>query len=157
MATTTSTFSRDSNRVPIWTNGIVAIKSMTLDGGTVNDPGDQNGTGNPATLYTVTGDVAVRVFATCSTLLAGDTATLEVGITGNTAVLLAQTTATDIDAAEVWIDTSPGTVQALPGQQVLTSGTDIIQTVGTADITSGVLAYYCLWTPLSSDGDVVAA
>lgn len=157
MARIASTFNRDGNHVPIWTNGLVESKSMTFDGGTTNDPGDFNGTGNPADLFTVTGDVLVRVFGVCSTDLVGANATVEVGITGNTATLLAQTTGTNIDAAEVWIDSSPATVEALPAQNILTNGTDIIQTVATADVTAGVIVYYCLWTPLSSNGNVVAA
>lgn len=157
MAQIISSFSRDANGVPITTNGIVVSKSMTFAGGTTNDPGDYDGTGNPATLFTVTGDVLVRIFAVCSVNLAGAGATIEVGITGNTAGLIAQTTATDIDAGHVWIDTAPATIEALPAQQILTNGTDIIQTVATANITAGALTYYCLWTNLSSDGNVVAA
>jgi hypothetical protein len=157
MAQILSSFSRDANGVPIWTNGITVSKSMTLAGGTTNDPGDYDGTGNPATLFTVTGDVLVRIFAVCSVNLAGASATIEVGITGNTAGLIAQTTATDIDAGTVWIDTAPATVESLPAQQIMTNGTDIIQTVATANITAGALTYYCLWTPLSSDGNVVSA
>jgi len=33
----------------------------------------------------------------------------------------------------------------------------IIQTVGTANITSGVIRYIALWYPLSADGKVVPA
>lgn len=152
-----SRFRRDANGIPIWSEGLTESKSMTFAGGTANDVGDYDGTGNPATLFTVTGDVIARVFAVCSVDLAGANATLEVGITDNTAALIAQSTATDIDAGEVWVDTTPATIQAVPASQILTGGTDIIQTVGTANITAGVLTYYCLWTPLSEDGNVVAA
>jgi hypothetical protein len=132
-------------------------KSMTLAGGTTNDPGDFDGTGNPATLFTVTGNVVATVFGVCTVNLAGAGATLEVGIAGNTAALIAQSTATDIDAGTVWIDATPATIQALPSSQIIANGTDIIQTAGTANITAGAITYYCFWRPLSSTGNVIAA
>ncbi len=151
-------YDRDANGVPITTHGVKVSKSMTLAGGTANDPGDSAGTGNPATLFTVTGEVLVRIFATCQTaLVSAGGGTIEVGITGNTAALIAQTTAANILINTVWIDATPGTIQALPSDQVLTNGTDIIQTIATADVTAGVLTYYCFWSPLSSTGNVVAA
>ncbi len=157
MATSTN-LQRDASFAPIYGNhAFVTSKSMAFAGGTENDPGDYDGTGNPATLFTVTGTVLVTVFGVCSEDLVGNTATVEVGITGNTAALLAQTTATDIDNGEVWIDTAPATVEALPSTYILTGGTDIIQTVGTANITDGTITYYCLWRPLSSGASVVAA
>lgn len=141
--------------MPLWN---VATKTATFAGGTTNARGDLTGTGNPATLFTVTGTVLVVVFGHCTTLLAGATATLEVGVVGNTAAIIAQTTATDIDAEEVWRDTGPSLgVETLNDPQVIVGGADIIETVGTADITAGVITYYCLWMALSSDGAVAAA
>lgn len=150
MAQITSTFRRDANNVPIWIDGIVVTKTITYA-----SPG--SGDTGATTLFTVTGDVKVTVFAVCSTDLTGDTATIEVGIAGNTAALIAQTTATSIDAAEVWTTATPATVRAVPGAFILTNGTDITQTIATAAITAGKLTFYCLWTPLSDDGNVVAA
>ena len=150
-------YRRDANGVPITTYGIIVSKSMTLAGGTTNDPGDYDGTGNPATLFTVTGEVVAQVFATCQTaLVSAGGGTISVGISGNTAALIALTTAADILINTVWIDTTPGTIQALPSAQVFTNGTDIIQTIATANVTAGVLTYYCLWAPLSSTGNIVA-
>ena len=157
MAQIDGAFSRDANGVPITTDGIVVSKSMTFDGATTNDPGDYDGTGNPATLFTVTGDVLAHVFGVCTTLLAGGSATLEVGVASGTALLIAQTTATDIDANEVWIDTAPALVEAMPSTFVIPQGQDIIQTVGTANITAGVITYYAIWRPLNSTGNLVAA
>jgi len=81
------------------------------------------------------------------------------GATGalNIASLIAQTTATDIDANEVWIDTAPATVEALPGDKILTNGTDIIQTVATDTVTAGAITFYCIWTPLSSSANITSA
>jgi hypothetical protein len=157
MATTTSSMWRDANRVSVQGLGFLVTKTMTFDGGTTNDPGDFNGTGNPATLFTVTGDVLCSVFAQCSVNLVGDTATVEVGVANNTAALIPQTTGTDIDAGEVWLTIAPGVgVMALPsGSLFVNTGANIIQTVGTANITAGVITYYCIWRPLSTNGSVV--
>jgi len=157
MTITSGSFSRDANGVPITTNGIIVSKTMTFDGGTTNDPGDFNGTGNPATLFTVTGDILVHVFGVCTTLLAGASATVEIGVAGETNGLIAQTTATDIDAGEVWVDAVPGFTQAMPGTIIIPSGKDIIQTVGTANITAGVITYYAIWRPLSTTGSLISA
>lgn len=152
----TLTLPTDGNdRVVPGNYAFMANKDMTFDGGTTNDPGDEDGTGNPATLFTVTGLILVALWARCSTDLAGATATLEVGVTGDTASLIAQTTATDIDDGDKWVDSTPSAVQPLPAMQ-LVSG-DIIQTVATANITAGALAYELFWRPYSSDGNLVAA
>jgi len=151
---------RDANSIPIQGMSMVETKVMTLAGGTTDDPGDYDGTGNPATLFTVTGEVLLVVFGSCDTNLAGDSATIEVGFSGNTAALIAQTTATDIDDGDVWLDATPGVGGEALGSSavfVVNDGADVIQTVATANITAGVLNYFCLWRPLSSDGNVVAA
>ena len=101
---------RDPNRVPFTSldSFNVAIAAPTaFTGGTVNTRGDDGGTLDPLTLFTVTGDVLVGIYGVCTTLLAGATATLSVGVAGNTAGLIALTTATDIDANEIWLDTTP--------------------------------------------------
>lgn len=135
--------------------GIQVKKTITFDGGTPNAIGDFDGSGNPATVFTVTGEVMLKVFGHCTTLLDGASATLELGIAGNTAALIAQTTATDVDADEIWIDTAPSTVETLPNYSVLVNGTDVILTVATANITSGVIDFYGYYVPISSDGRVV--
>ena len=135
--------------------GIRVKKTITFDGGTPNAIGDYDGSGNPATVFTITGEVMLKVFGHCTTLLAGATATLEVGIAGNTAALIAQTTSTDVDVNEIWIDAAPATVEALPSYSVLVNGTDVILTVATENITSGVIDFYGYYVPISSDGRVV--
>lgn len=145
-------FILDANGNPVSYNGHLVTKKTIAYTGAAN-LGAQGAT----TLFTVTGDVIATIFAVCSENLAGATATIEAGISGNTAALLAQSTATDIDAGEVWIDTGPATIEAVPADKILTNGTDIIQTIATADITDGTLTYYCLWVPLTSGSTVVAA
>lgn len=145
---TTSAFPRDANHVPITGNGILASpKAITYAALTTGATG-------ATTLFTVIGTVALRIFAVCSADLTGS-GTIEVGIAGNTASLIAQTTGTTIDNGEIWLDTSPATVEALPGQFIVKS--DVIQTIAGSTLDSGTLTYYCLFTPVSTDGDVIVS
>lgn len=148
-----ATFPRDGNGVPIWTEGLIASKAITYAAATTGAIG-------AATLFTVTGCVAVRVFAVCGdTITSGGVPTLEVGISGATAVVIAQIAdATGIATDEIWLDATPTTkVEPMPSRLVIGAGQDIIQTIGTATLTGGSLTYYCVWAPISSDGDIVAA
>jgi hypothetical protein len=112
------------------------------------------------TLFTVTGDVMVQLFGVCQTALtSGGAATVEVGITGNTAALIAQTAFDDVDQYETWQDAAP---EANPGNVdaamadffVIANGADVILTVATADLTAGVIDFDAFWCPLSTDGSV---
>ena len=115
------------------------------------------------TIFTVTGDVMVQVFGLCQTLLnSGGAATIELGISGNTAALIAQTTATNLDQYETWQDNNP---EANPGDVatafgswfVIANGADIILTIASADLTAGEVDFHAFWRPLSLDGNLVAA
>ena len=104
------------------------------------------------TLFTVTDNCLVSVFGVCDTNLAG-AGTIEVGVTGNTAGLIAQIAdAEDLDDGDNWVDATPEVgLSALPAAQILNDGNDIILTIGTTAITAGVVDFYCLWRPLNSD------
>ena len=132
-------------------------KSITFAGGTTNGIGDFNGTGNPFSLFKVTGNVIMKVIGICTTTLVGTSATLEMGITGSTASIIAQTTATAIDVGEIWHDATPDSGVELASvmiENIVANGADIIGTVATADITAGVIEFICLWKPLT-DGSLV--
>ena len=148
----TSALRRDANATAIQDPaGMLVNKTITYAAATTGATG-------ASTLFTVTGDVIVSVFAVCSSdLTSGGAATIEVGIAGNTAAIIAQTTATGIDSGEIWKDDAPATVETLPTEYILTGGADVIQTIATDTITGGVLKYYCFWRPLSEDANVVAA
>ena len=124
---------------------------------------DDAGAQGAFTIFTVTGDVMMRVFGICQTLLnSGGAATVELGIAGNTAALIVQTTATDVDAYETWQDVgpeaNPGDVAAAMAKNfVIANGADVILTVATADLTAGEVDFHAFWMPLSTDGNVVAA
>jgi len=122
------------------------IKTVTFDG-----TAGKGAIGTVA-IATVTGSVLLTYLtARCKTLLTGATATVELGSTGNTAALIALTTATDIDADEFWQDATPE-LRVSPAVVDKCVATDIILTVATAAVATGVIEFVILWTPLSSDG-----
>ena len=117
----------------------------------------ENLTGNAAahTLFTVTGNVIATVFGICDTNLSTG-ATIEVGVASNTASIIAQVAdSNSLDDGMIWVDATPAVgAETLPEPRILNDGTDIILTIGTADLTAGVVDFYCLYRPLSSDGAV---
>ena len=115
------------------------------------------------TLFTVTGDVIVKILAVCKeTVTTSDAVTLEVGVSGNTAALIAQIAdATDLAANEVWLDASPGTtLEAIPSGVhwgfAISNGQNIILTPS-GTFTAGIIDFYVSWKPLSVDGKVETA
>ncbi|GAH46928.1 unnamed protein product [marine sediment metagenome] len=122
------------------------------------------GTGNVGTfaLFTVTGSVIVRIIAECTdTLVEGvGGGTIEIGITGDTATIIAQTVCTTIAANEIWHDaTSDADIEALSvmADFIIVNGMDIFATIAGQNVTDGTLVFHCFWTPLGSTGNVVAA
>ena len=107
------------------------------------------------TVARVTGRVLVTNMGIyCSTSLAGATATISLGTAGQTAAIIAATTATDIDSGDWWQDMSPA-------QQTDTAIKDTLLDAGglqyeplVADITGGTLNLYLFWLPLSIDGNL---
>ena len=132
---------------------VAVCRPTAFDGATANSRGDKDGTDAAHTLFTVTGDVFVRLWGVCTVDLAGATATVSVGVTGNTAGLIALETATEIDATGLYVSATQviGTVavSSIPGPFVIANGLDIIETVATADVTSGNIYYICLWRPVT--------
>lgn len=135
-------------------------------GGTANSHGDHDGTADPYTLFKVDGDVIVSDFwGVCNVAVvsASDTGTLEVGVTGNTAKLLAQTTAGSgtIVAGDVLVDagSEPGVdVNAFSGaKHYLSNGADIIETLATNNMNSGQVDWYIVWAPAEPGAKISAA
>ena len=130
-------------------SGVVTAMSATALAG---------GTDAQVPLFTVTGPVAVRLLAVCSTNLAGASATLAAGTVATTGGLIAQSTATDIDANEIWHDATPDAsieLSSVLTEKIVTD--DIILTVGTAAITSGAMDFVLSWRPLSDNAEVIPA
>ena len=123
------------------------VKTITFDGTTFGDVGTD-------TIATVTGRVLLlHQSAWCTTDLAGATATVELGTAGNTAELIAQTTATDIDAGDLWRSATPD-VGAGPAIVNNVVGANIILTTATAAVTAGVIEFAFYWLPLSTNGNL---
>jgi hypothetical protein len=101
---------------------------------------DDTGAVGTYTLYTVTGDVYVQVTGLCQVAVVG-AGTIEVGIAGNTAILIPQTTGADLDQYETWQDAvpevNPGPVTLEVRTFQLANGADIIFTIGGAVLTAG--------------------
>lgn len=144
----TGAYKRDENFVPITTMGFQTSKTITYAAGTTGAVG-------ATTLFTVTGTVSVNVFAICSADLTG-TGTIEVGVSGSTAALCSQQSATAIDNHEVWHNGNIAIAHNVALNQHIVDQ-NVIQTIGTNTVTGGTLTFYCMWTPLSDDGKVVAA
>lgn len=150
MSIISSAYSRDANGVPITNLGLLVSKTITYVAGTTGAVGT-------TTLFTVTGHVALNVYALCtSDLTSGGGATIEVGTATSTAALCNQVVATTIDNHEVYSNSSLGVGASVAGHSHVVNE-NIIQTIATTTISGGVLTYYCGWVPLSSDGNVVAA
>lgn len=124
------------------------IKTLTF----ANDTGT-------VTLFTVTGDVIVRIIPICKTNVASAAAAnIEMGVSGDTNAMIASTLATDIDANNIWISAGPNSnieAESTVRRYIISNGDDIILTLS-AQVDSGVIAFVCKWEPLSADGMVAA-
>jgi hypothetical protein len=149
MTSTQSTFARDANAVPITGLGLVESKTITYVAGTT-------GAVATTTLFTVTGIVALNVYAICTSSLTGTTGTIEVGTATLTTALANQVTATTITNHKMYSNSTLAVAGSVAGHTHIVNE-NVIQTIATAAITGGVLTYFCGWIPLSSDGNVVAA
>lgn len=132
-----------------------AQKIATLDGGA-----GSGATGTVA-LFTVTGTVIARVIAVCGTgLVSAGAGDIEVGGTGSTAALIANTTATNIDIGEIWHDATPDKgieLSSVGVENIIAEGLNIFATIATGDITAGELTFFVIWKPVSYDGNIVPA
>ena len=109
-------------------------------------------------LFTVSGDIVATVVAVCKANVSGTTGTVEVGVEGSTAGFIAQTSGSQIDVGEIWHDNAPDKkLEAITvaAPKIITS--DIILTIGTANLTAGSIDFHCFWTPIGESGSVEAA
>src|SRR3990167_10517548 len=142
-------------------------RTITFAGATTNAWGDDGGTLDGGVIYTVTGLIFVKLIAACTTLLDSDgAASLAIGITGDTAIFMPAETATQIDAGQIWFNDAANAAYGIIGEEAAAadnlpeyalSGNDIILTVaGGANVTSGVLDFYCQYRPVGSSSSIVA-
>lgn len=118
---------------------------------------DSTGTLN---LFTVTGDVIVKILTVCTVnVVSAAAGNVNVGTAAAPTAILPATVASTLIAREIWHDASPDAeIEALSviSEYFITDGNDIVL-VCSAQIDSGNLTFYCYFTPVSSDGWVVAA
>ncbi len=160
-----SSFYRDANFVPIVTDGLITKKTITFIGATTDAWGNDGGALDGSAIFTVTGVVRARVFGICTTNLGG-AGTHAVGIAGDTAIYLPVEDAGDINSDDFVINNATVTTHPILGEQAAAAdnfpeyalnGQDIIMTIaGAANITSGVIDYYCIWVPWSPAGNIEA-
>ena len=151
---------RDPQNVPLYAlDSFHSEKSVpgAFAGATTNARGDDGGTSDPYTLFSVVGDVLVGVYGVCTVdLVSAGGGTLGLGTTNNTTAFIAATTATAIDANELWMSTTPTIDMPIDSLTfyIVGNGEDIVEVVGTADITAGNIYYNCLWRPLTHGSSV---
>lgn len=157
---------RDANRVPLTGDYPFRTKrTITFAGATTDAWGDDGGALDDSAIFTVTGVVQVKVLGAITTSLTGATATIEVGITGATAIFMPTETATDMDAGQIWLNDAGNATYAIVGEEAAAAdnlpeyilyGNDIILTVKTANVETGVIDFYALWKPISDDASIIA-
>lgn len=156
----------DANGKPIYRGDFPfrSKRTITFAGATTDAWGDDGGALDDSAIFTVTGLVAVKLIADIKTSLTGDTATIEVGIAGATAIFMPTETATQLDAGQIWFNDASNATYGIIGEEAaaadnlpeyLLNGNDIILTVKTADVTAGVIDFYALWSPISDDASIV--
>lgn len=131
-------------------------------GNTGDAHGDKDGSDAAHTLFAVTGDVLIHsVVGVVNSTLTEDAvpggATIEVGVAGNTAKFIAQSTVLDLDDGDVWTDAGAEVgADLIPNTMfVINDGVDIIETTATSDIDTGQIDYYCIWAALENGALVV--
>ena len=128
------------------------------------ESGDMTGMNSGEVLFTVTGDVLMKVGASVDVAVTSTsgTTTMEVGVAGNTAVLCVQD-AVDNTAFAIGDSWSLITAADANGAQLadewllVGNGVDVILTISADDLTAGEVDFYCQYIPLTSGSSVVAA
>lgn len=114
------------------------------------------------TVFTVTGEVLIHaIFGICEDTFTGAGALLELGVSGNTNVFIAQTSAAQLIANELWFDNAPTTTVEqidLTGLSfIVANGQDIQLLISGGNVTAGKVNLYCIWSPLSTSAALVAS
>jgi len=98
-------------------------------------------------IFTATGLVVAQVLGVCTTTLTGDTATIEVGISDNTALFMPTETATQIEEGTLWVNNADNPSYFILGEQeaatdnlpkYLLLNWDILLHITTANVTAGL-------------------
>lgn len=119
-----------------------------------NSPGDVDGTGNPTSLFTVTGDIVGRICAIPSLNLFQNDGHFWIGHEDNVLPLLDLLTKppTPVESDELSIIPSEFT-----SEEYVISNTTIHQIVSGADVVEGSMKYYIVYAGLSTGATVELA
>ncbi len=165
MAQIAESFYLDGNHKPITNLGLITKKTITFAGATADAWGNDGGALDAGAIFTVTGAVKVQMFGICTTNLAGS-GSHSVGITGAVTIFLPTEAGVDINADDFVVNNATTAAYFIWGAEkdaggnfpeYLLNGQDIIMTVTVDDIDSGVIDYYAIWNPISSDGSLADA
>ncbi len=136
--------SRFKNVEALGTNRLTQTITFSNDTGTVN-------------VFTVTGDVLVRIIPVITTDLVPNTsANIRLGVVGDTEAMIVDSDTDGLDARGIWIDQSPDhEIEPIDRirSYIITGGNDVVLTLS-AQVNSGVIEFYCFWSRLSTDGAV---
>jgi hypothetical protein len=111
----------------------------------------------------VTGLCRIRILPVCTANVTvnGTSGTISLGTADDVDVLIAATTATVIDAGELWCSKTDATIdkQILHSEMIdfISNAQDFGYTVGTSNLTGGAITFHYWWEPLDSTGAVAAA
>jgi len=135
----------------------VAHQGITFS---VDVGGDGTGADNEnKELFVVTGTVLAAILGICTTdLTSGGGATISLGSSEDLDFLAAALGFDSLDDGFVWV-TGVADSEVDLGTMVwaIVDDVDLGYNIDTADITGGVMDFYCFWVPISDNGDVVAA
>jgi len=120
------------------------------------------GTGDSAIdkeLFTVTGTVLCAILGICTTdLTSGGAATIELGTSEDTSILAASLGFDSLDDGFAWVTGDADTeVDFATMVWAIVDDVDLGYNIDAADMSDGVIDFYCFWVPISDNGDVVAA
>lgn len=144
-------------------NGVRSVPHTTMTiTGTMTDT--SYGDDDDPVIFTVTGDIICRAFAivNAEVITNNNDGSLELGVTGDTACLLASDVAdnSEFQINDCWtLDQVPETPSAELNDSwvVIPNGLDIMLFIGTNHCTAGVVTFYLEWIPMSADAEVVGA
>lgn len=167
MSSFSASLDLDANGKPIYRGEFPfrTKRTITFTGETADAWGNDGGALDDSAIFTVTGLVQCKLVADIKTNLTGDTATIEVGIVGATAIFMPTETATQLDAGQVWFNDAGNATYGIIGEEAaaadnfpeyILNGDDIILTVKTANVTAGKIDFYALWSPISDNASIVA-
>ena len=117
-----------------------------------------NGVVASADLFTVTGLIKGRLYAVCATNLAATNGPqVSAGVAGDLDALIAVTNAADVDANELWVNSTPQIrlyTEASIAERII--GGNIKFEISSATCDAGVVNFYLRWKPMTDGAGATA-